>query len=428
MSLDIAAVSSLMQAGHGDRHIARVLGVTRHQAREGMHAAQLAGLAPAASSGGALMRYDAACQAIAEAKTVDEVSEWIDKAAAVREYTRRIKNRQLEIDAIEIRVRAKRRRGELLLELKARGQLREGRKLSSASDSFSLDDLGVSANESSEEQKIAQVEQDSFERLIARCRTYAEQHPEKHSFDILRPPPEGGPINGARAVMGSRQEPDDSLDYFPTPPWATRALIECVFPRAGLESRGIAIEPACGEGHMAEVLAETFDHVDATDIHDYGYGAVADFLTAKIPPDYADWIITNPPFGDLAEAFVLRALDLTSFGVAMFLRLQWLETVGRYERIFAKHPPLIIAQFAERVPLHKGRWEPEGTTATAYLWIVWLKDAAPRATEFMWIPPGQREALTRPDDVARFTARPVIKRASFNPETGEIIEEGRATP
>lgn len=179
---------------------------------------------------------------------------------------------------------------------------------------------------------------------------------------------------------------------------------------------------------MAEVLAETFDHVDATDIHDYGYGAVADFLTAKIPPDYADWIITNPPFGDLAEAFVLRALDLTSFGVAMFLRLQWLETVGRYERIFAKHPPLIIAQFAERVPLHKGRWEPEGTTATAYLWIVWLKDAAPRATEFMWIPPGQREALTRPDDVARFTARPVIKRASFNPETGEIIEEGRATP
>jgi hypothetical protein len=29
--------------------------------------------------------------------------------------------------------------------------------------------------------------------------------------------------NGARAIMASRQEPADSLDYFPTPPFATRA-------------------------------------------------------------------------------------------------------------------------------------------------------------------------------------------------------------
>jgi hypothetical protein len=34
----------------------------------------------------ALLKYDAACRAVAEAKTLDEVRDWEDKAAAVREY------------------------------------------------------------------------------------------------------------------------------------------------------------------------------------------------------------------------------------------------------------------------------------------------------------------------------------------------------
>jgi hypothetical protein len=357
----------------------------------------------------AVLKYDAACRAIAEAKSFDEVRDWIDKAAAVREYGRRIKNRQLEIDAIEIRVKAKRRRGELLAAMRNDGRLRDGRtKRSSDDDRFTLEDLGISKNESSEEQRLAQIDGNSFERLVARCRAYAEAHPEKHTFDVLKPPPESGPINGARTVMASRQEPADSLDYFPTPPWATRALIEVVLRRSGhvasLHAQS-CWEPACGEGHMAEVLREYFRAVTASDVHDYGYGHQADFLDAV--PGADDWIVTNPPFGDNAEAFVLRALSLARVGVAMFFRLQWLETIGRYERVFAPHPPALIAQFAERVPLHKGRYEPDGATATAYLWIVWLNARKARSTEFFWIAPGCREQLTRPDDRERFTAHPV---------------------
>jgi hypothetical protein len=384
---------------------------------------------------GAILKYDAACQAIAEAKSFDDVQEWMDKAAAVREYGRRIHNRQMEIDAIEIRVRAKKRRGELLLQLKVAGQLREGKKkLSSADDSLpriTLEELGVTANESSEEQKIAGLEGNSFERLVARCRAHAEANPKQHSFDVLKPPPEG-PINGARSVMGSRHEPDDSLDYFPTPPWATRALIEVVFPALGVRKLGSAWEPACGEGHIAEVLREYFPEVIATDIHNYGYGAGdSDFLDPATDVE-ADWIITNPPFGKKAEDFTHKALELANGGVAMFLRLQWLETNGRYERLFAPHPPTIIAQFAERVPLCKGRWNPEGDTATAYLWIVWMPHRVPKGpTRFFWIPPGQRDALTREDDEARFTAQPVIRKdhpidANGSPlkfdHTGEIID------
>jgi hypothetical protein len=390
----------------------------------------------------AVLKYDEACRAIAEAKTVDEVTDWIDKAAAVREYGRRIKNRQLEVDALEIRVRAKHRRGELLRELKDSGQLREGkRKLSSPVDSlpvYTLKDLDVTADESSEDQKIAKIEGSSFERLVARCRAYAEANPKKHSFDVLKPPPEGGPINGARTTMGSRIEPDDSLDYFPTPPWATRALMQHVLPALKVDPQIASVwEPACGEGHIAEVLSEYCPCVLSSDIHDYGYGQTHDFLgeDIKLINPSVDWIITNPPFGKKTEPFVLTALDRAKVGVAMFVRMQWLETTGRYERIYSKTPPTMIAFFAERVPLCKGEWKPEGDTATAYIWLVWVKGMTPQAP--FWIPPDCRTDLEKPDDTTRFVTHPVMtvrNEIRFSGDdlidvtTGEIVSPAADVP
>ncbi|WP_375782877.1 hypothetical protein ACE10Z_23475 [Bradyrhizobium sp. Pha-3] len=218
--------------------------------------------------------------------------------------------------------------------------------------------------------------------------------------------------NGSRAIMSSRVEPDDSLDYFPTPPWATRALLRHVLPQL-MDDPGehTAWEPACGEGHIAEVLEEYFGRVVATDVHDYGYSdRLVDFLddNGEAGDIRADWIITNPPFAEKSEAFVLRALERARYGVAMFVRLQWLETIGRYENIFRDRPPTLIAFFAERVNLCKGRWDPEGGTATAYIWLVWDKYEQPRAP--FWIPPGSRESLSRSNDVARFTQHPVARR------------------
>jgi len=39
-----------------------------------------------------------------------------------------------------------------------------------------------------------------------------------------------GKQNTSHAVMAQRFEAKDSLDDFPTPPWATRALLEHVIP------------------------------------------------------------------------------------------------------------------------------------------------------------------------------------------------------
>ena len=75
--------------------------------------------------------------------------------------------------------------------------------------------------------------------------------------------------NTSSAVMAQRVEAPDSLDFFPTPPWATRALCEIVLREFRL---GAVWEPACGEGHMSETLREYAVSVFASDVHDYGRG------------------------------------------------------------------------------------------------------------------------------------------------------------
>ena len=200
--------------------------------------------------------------------------------------------------------------------------------------------------------------------------------------------------NTSHAVMAKRIEPSDSLDHFPTPPWATRAICEFIEP-AGNN----VWEPACAEGYMARPLHEYFYDVCASDIHDYGYGEVYDFLW---PSDRrTDWIITNPPFR-LAEQFAMTALERADIGVALLVRTAFLESAGRYERLFSKCPPSDVLQFVERVPMHKGRLDPNGTTATAYCWLVWRKYKP--GTQFHWIAPC-RKRLERPSDYAPISSR-----------------------
>lgn len=192
--------------------------------------------------------------------------------------------------------------------------------------------------------------------------------------------------------MAQRIEPRDSLDNFPTPPWATRALIEHVIG-ADL-SKLNCLEPACGAGHMARPLAEYFQTVSAQDVAEYGFGMKKDYLAANGDESW-DWVITNPPFR-LAERFILRAISQSRSGCAFLVRTTFLESVGRFNRLFSISPPAIVAQFVERVPMVKGRLDAKASTATGYCWLVW-KVGFSGSPELTWIPPC-RKTLELPSD------------------------------
>ena len=146
---------------------------------------------------------------------------------------------------------------------------------------------------------------------------------------------------------------------------------------------------------MSRALAEYFGFVYSSDVHDYGFGQKQDFLWNNDETDF-DWIITNPPFR-LGQQFAVHALERARCGVALLVRTAFLESAERYASLFADQPPSDILQFVERVPMFKGRLDRNGSTATAYCWLVWLKRIKGDQTQFHWIPPC-RKRLERDSD------------------------------
>lgn len=74
-------------------------------------------------------------------------------------------------------------------------------------------------------------------------------------------------LSKARAISGvAGKEARPASDFYPTPPHATKALL-------GVELfNGSIWEPACGKGHISEVLKEHGYEVTSTDLFDHGYG------------------------------------------------------------------------------------------------------------------------------------------------------------
>ena len=119
-------------------------------------------------------------------------------------------------------------------------------------------------------------------------------------------------------------------------------------------------ECACGGGHLSKVLERHGYNVWSTDLVDRGD------------------IITNPPY-KLATEFVRHALETVTDGhrVAMFLRLQFLEGVARYE-LFQKYPPKAVYVATKRINCRKNgdfqKWNHDTAGALAHAWFIWEKD------------------------------------------------------
>ena len=120
--------------------------------------------------------YHNAKNAIAEYKTVDEVKNFRDKALAVEAYAKQANDFELEHDAAIARVRAERKCGELLRDMEkakgVQGQL-QGRDSSGGrvtrppeDQPKTLSEMGVTKDQSSKWQKLAEVPEAEFEKAI----------------------------------------------------------------------------------------------------------------------------------------------------------------------------------------------------------------------------------------------------------------------
>jgi hypothetical protein len=115
-----------------------------------------------------LVRYDAMCRAIAEALAVDEVKEIRDKAMALEHYARQARNHEAERQAVEIRIRAERKCGDLTAEMMTAPGTRTD--LTSSRGTTKLDALtsaGISKDQASQWERLAQIPAAEFEVDLA---------------------------------------------------------------------------------------------------------------------------------------------------------------------------------------------------------------------------------------------------------------------
>jgi N6-adenosine-specific RNA methylase IME4 len=113
-----------------------------------------------------LVKYDAACRALAAARTADEVMAIRDKALALAACAKIAKNKDLEADAFELRIKAERRLGEMMEKGKA-DRAGIGKRVLRKPFKPSLAESGIGKNLADRARKLYALPLRDFKRLIA---------------------------------------------------------------------------------------------------------------------------------------------------------------------------------------------------------------------------------------------------------------------
>lgn len=183
-------------------------------------------------------------------------------------------------------------------------------------------------------------------------------------------------------IAGCDQEqrrPDDGrdpLDYDPTPPSATEAVLreEADFIRA---HGNVVWETAVGAGHIAKVLAQFGFEVFGSDVVDRGWPGVflrsfLDWKPCSVGPMPPRVQFTNPPYNlinarDGHGRWLKHTFDLGFGYTAMLLNADWpAARINGMDALLEEHPPSVEYLCCWKIDFRGGGAPPQRNS-----WFIW---------------------------------------------------------
>lgn len=174
------------------------------------------------------------------------------------------------------------------------------------------------------------------------------------------------------------------LDAYMSPTWAAEVLLRHI----PLVEGATVVEPCAGDFDLvypllaagANVLTADIDPAHSPDI----VGDATDGAFWEASLGRPDWTITNPPFSK-AHEIVQHAFANSKVGIAMLLRLSYLEPVIDRADFLAVFPPTKL------IVLPRFSFTRDGKTdSVTCAWMVWMHDESALRTSVVVVP---REAI-----------------------------------
>lgn len=149
------------------------------------------------------------------------------------------------------------------------------------------------------------------------------------------------------------------LDQYFTPESATRSLLDRV------KIKGNTFECCSGDGAIYNILNEGVDRTTLCNDIDSEMKAHFHRDAKDTFPNSFDWIVSNPPFSE-AFPIVKNAVEHAQIGVAMLLRLSFLEPTYERGEWLSKQPPSLVLVLPRISFTGDGK-----TDSVTCAWMVW---------------------------------------------------------